>query len=266
MYGPAARLHVPVENAADEGRDQEDAGLGAGHGLGSAEQQREVAVDALVLEHLGGADAFPGRGDLDQDALAADAALLVGGDDRAGLGDRRLGVEGEVGIDLGRDPARHDARRARCRRRPRAGRRPPRHRLRAPPCPRPQASASSTMAPESAGFSTAFSSRVGLVVQSCGFRRRTASMSPVSATTTVMARNWSSFEGIESSVRLAFVSLSRRRAPREVRQKQRRRIADGMKKRARAWPCTRPRMKRLDLVDAPRERDRRCGSRANRCA
>jgi hypothetical protein len=35
------------------------------------EQQRQVAVNALTLEHLGGADAFPRRGDLDQDALAA---------------------------------------------------------------------------------------------------------------------------------------------------------------------------------------------------
>ena len=51
------------------------AGLGAGHGLGEAEQQGEVAVDAFLLEHLGGLDAFPGGGDLDQDALARVPAL-----------------------------------------------------------------------------------------------------------------------------------------------------------------------------------------------
>src|SRR5215831_17080502 len=49
---------------------------------------------------------------------------------------------------------------------------------------------------EYAGFSTALSSRLGLVVQSCGLRRRTASMSPVSATTTVIPRSWSSFDAI----------------------------------------------------------------------
>ena len=36
---------------------------------------------------------------------------------------------------------------------------------------------------------TAFRTIEGLVVQSCGLRRRTASMSPVSATTTVMSRS-----------------------------------------------------------------------------
>ena len=76
--GPAAGLDVPVEDAADEGRDQERAGVGGGRRLDEREQQREVAVDALALQHLGGADALPGRGELDQDALAADAARRVG--------------------------------------------------------------------------------------------------------------------------------------------------------------------------------------------
>ena len=83
--GPAACLHVPVENAADEGRDQKHAGLRAGLGLGLGEQEREIAVDAFLLEDLRGADALPGRRDLDQDALAPDAALLVGLDDARGL-------------------------------------------------------------------------------------------------------------------------------------------------------------------------------------
>ena len=73
----AALLEIPVVDPADERRDQRDARLGAGDGLGKAEEQRQVAVDALFLEPLGGADAFPGRGDLDQDALAIDAVGLV---------------------------------------------------------------------------------------------------------------------------------------------------------------------------------------------
>ena len=61
-----------------------------------------------LLELLGGADAFPGAGDLDQDPLAVDAGLLVQADQPAGLGDGRLGVEAEAGVDLGRDAARDD--------------------------------------------------------------------------------------------------------------------------------------------------------------
>ena len=57
---------------------------------------------------LGGLDAFPGGGELDQDALAADAGLLVGGDDLAGRGDRFLRVIREAGIHLGRDAAGDD--------------------------------------------------------------------------------------------------------------------------------------------------------------
>ena len=34
---------------------------------------------------------------------------LIGGDDRAGLGHRAGGVEGEVRVDLGRDAAGHDS-------------------------------------------------------------------------------------------------------------------------------------------------------------
>ena len=61
---------VPVENAAHEGRDERDAGIGGGDGLVHAEQQRQVAVDAFLLEHFGGANAFPGGGDLDEDVVA----------------------------------------------------------------------------------------------------------------------------------------------------------------------------------------------------
>ena len=45
---PAGRPCVPVEDAADEGRDQEHAGFGAGDGLGHGEEQRQVAVDAFA--------------------------------------------------------------------------------------------------------------------------------------------------------------------------------------------------------------------------
>jgi hypothetical protein len=71
----AGVLLVPVEDAADEGRDEGDLGLGAGDGLVQAEEQGQVAVDALLLEDLGGLDALPGGGDLDEDASRGDAGL-----------------------------------------------------------------------------------------------------------------------------------------------------------------------------------------------
>lgn len=68
----------PVKDAADEGGDEESTGLGGGDGLGQGEHEGQVAVDAVVtLEDLGGLDALPGRGDLDQDTLLGDTLLLV---------------------------------------------------------------------------------------------------------------------------------------------------------------------------------------------
>ena len=139
----AGRLLVPVEDAADEGRDQEHPGVGAGDGLGLAEEQRQVAVDAFLLQHFGGADAFPGGGELDEDAILLDAALLVGRDDgsapwRARLRCRRKGRR-RLRSRRGRERA------SRARRRPRS---PDGRRLRGdtasglPPCFLPQATAS----------------------------------------------------------------------------------------------------------------------------
>lgn len=45
-------LLVPVKDASDEGRDERHLGLGAGHGLGEGEQQRHVAVNAVLLLQL----------------------------------------------------------------------------------------------------------------------------------------------------------------------------------------------------------------------
>lgn len=68
----------PVEDAADEGGDEESTGLGGGDGLGLGEHEGQVAVDAVVaLQDLGGLDALPGGGDLDQDTLLGDILLLV---------------------------------------------------------------------------------------------------------------------------------------------------------------------------------------------
>ena len=77
-------------------------------GLMETEEQRHVAVDALLLEDLGGLDAFPGGGELDENAIAGDAGLVVQGDDGARLGDGLVDVVGEAGVDLGGDAAGDD--------------------------------------------------------------------------------------------------------------------------------------------------------------
>ena len=69
---------VPVKNATNEGRNEESAGLSSGDGLDEREHKGEVGVDAVVpLEDLSSLDALPCRGNLDQNALLANALLLV---------------------------------------------------------------------------------------------------------------------------------------------------------------------------------------------
>src|SRR5208283_2807068 len=104
----AALLAIPVVNPPDERRDERHARLGAGDGLGEAEEQRQVAVNTFALQLCGGPDSFPGAGDLDQDALAADPGLPVHTDQLAGLGNGCLGVEAEAGIDLRGDATGND--------------------------------------------------------------------------------------------------------------------------------------------------------------
>lgn len=68
----------PVKDTTNEGGDKEGAGLCGGDGLGQGEEQGQVGVDAVVaLQDLGGLDALPCGGDLDQNALLGDTLLLV---------------------------------------------------------------------------------------------------------------------------------------------------------------------------------------------
>jgi hypothetical protein len=79
-------LLVPIEDTSDERRDEGDLGLSARDGLFEAEEQREVAMDViLLLELTRGLDTLPGRGNLDEDALLGDSDLLVEGDQVLGL-------------------------------------------------------------------------------------------------------------------------------------------------------------------------------------
>ena len=64
-----------------------------------AEEERQVAVDALALQLLRGADAFPGAGDLDQDAVPIHPRLPVERDEFAGLRQRSLAVDAGLNFD-----------------------------------------------------------------------------------------------------------------------------------------------------------------------
>lgn len=97
-----------TKDTADEGRDEGDTSLSAGNGLGEAEEEGEVAVDALLLESAGSLDTLVGGGNLDEDALLVNAELLVLGNEGVSLGLGGLGVEGEAGVDLGGDTAGDD--------------------------------------------------------------------------------------------------------------------------------------------------------------
>ncbi len=70
--------------------------LRARHRLSEAEEQRQVAVDALLLEDSAAAlDAFPGARDLDQHALAAAPALAR----RASISSARLLDAWPLGVE-----------------------------------------------------------------------------------------------------------------------------------------------------------------------
>lgn len=119
---------VPVEDTADEGRDEVGTGLGSGDGLGQGEHEGQVAVDAvLALELVGGLDTLPGGSELDENAGLVNTGLLVElvlllvccvsiareavstyVNDAEGLLDGDLLVEGEAGVDLSGDLAGDD--------------------------------------------------------------------------------------------------------------------------------------------------------------
>lgn len=69
---------VPVKDTANEGGDEEGVRLSSSDGLDEREHEGQVGVDAVVpLEDLGSLDTLPCRGDLDENALLANALLLV---------------------------------------------------------------------------------------------------------------------------------------------------------------------------------------------
>lgn len=106
VVGARLVLLVPVEDTADKGRDESDTRFRAGNGLTEAEEEGQVTVDAVVaLELASGLDTLPGGGNLDENAVFLDADGLVESDELLGLSLGSLLVEGQAGVDLGRDTA-----------------------------------------------------------------------------------------------------------------------------------------------------------------
>lgn len=86
VSGSGLVLLVPVQNTADEGRDEGDTGLSTSHSLAKAEQESEIAVDLVVaFEFTASLDTLPGGSDLDENAFLADADGLVELDQVSGL-------------------------------------------------------------------------------------------------------------------------------------------------------------------------------------
>lgn len=102
--GLASGSLVPVQNAADKGRNQSGLGLGSSNGLNEREEQGKVDVNAVLsFELAGGLDTLVSGGNLDEDTVLADSLLLVELDNLESLSNGALLVKGESGIDLGRD-------------------------------------------------------------------------------------------------------------------------------------------------------------------
>ena len=149
-------------------------------------------MDALLLELLGRLDALPRGGDLDEHALARDPGLLVEPDQLARLVDRGRRVVREARVDLGRDAARHDLEdvQAELDRQPIDREVDDLRFVAAGISLRESRNAPSTMSRYASICAAAVISD-GFVVASRGLNVSIDLMSPVSATTTVMAASWS---------------------------------------------------------------------------
>src|SRR5208282_4096234 len=105
-FRAAVLLLVPIVDAADERRNQSHSRFSARYSLGEAEEQRQVAVDAFLLQEFSRPNAFPCARNLDQDPFPRHALLFVERDELAPLGNRSGGIEAQAGRDLRRDAAR----------------------------------------------------------------------------------------------------------------------------------------------------------------
>ena len=89
----AGALFVPIENAADERRDELRPNVSARNRLRERKEQSHVAIDSLFLKDLGRLNTFPGRGELDQNSFPPNPVPLIESDEFSCLGQQRVAVE-----------------------------------------------------------------------------------------------------------------------------------------------------------------------------
>mmetsp|Transcript_39524 Transcript_39524/g.112077 ORF Transcript_39524/g.112077 Transcript_39524/m.112077 type:complete len:366 (-) Transcript_39524:271-1368(-) len=108
LVGAVIGRLMPVHDAAHKGGNEGRTSVSSCHGLGHGEHECHVGVDALLLQLLAGLDSLPGGGDLDVDAVQADALGGVHVHELVGLVERGLGVEAKMGVAFGRHAAGDD--------------------------------------------------------------------------------------------------------------------------------------------------------------
>ena len=65
-------------------------------------------MDAFALQLLCGTDPLPGRGNLDEHPIAADAGVVIETDQLTSLGHRGLGIEAQTSVHFSGHPSGHD--------------------------------------------------------------------------------------------------------------------------------------------------------------
>ena len=96
----AVLLSVPVADTADEWRDESHSRVGAPDRLGKAEEQSQMAVNPLLLQPPGCTNTVLGAGELDENAVTADAFGRIKRNEFTGLFDAAFGIEAQTSGDL----------------------------------------------------------------------------------------------------------------------------------------------------------------------
>lgn len=81
FVGLSSLLLEPVENAAYEGRNEEQLAVSTGYSLNLVEDQCHIALDLALEQDLSSFDALPSRRDLYQDSVRVNSRLFVKCDD-----------------------------------------------------------------------------------------------------------------------------------------------------------------------------------------
>mmetsp|Transcript_22398 Transcript_22398/g.50478 ORF Transcript_22398/g.50478 Transcript_22398/m.50478 type:complete len:206 (+) Transcript_22398:411-1028(+) len=99
---------VPIKNATDKRRDQSCLRLRASNSLIEVEEQRHVALHALLFQDLSCLNPLPCRRNLDQNPFLGHSLLGIKSNGLVSFGDGSLNIEGKTGVDFSAHISRHD--------------------------------------------------------------------------------------------------------------------------------------------------------------